>query len=266
MIETVETTMQSLHHHGITGSIETAIVLSGSSGSPAEAMTDTTSVPYAELPGFPQGIAGGRIVVGTFEGVRLAVLEGREFYHESGDVRAMQPVLETVARLGARIVLLGTNAVSLQGDCYPGSVAIVSDHVNVCGHDPLVGVAGENRAVVMRDAYDQRLRRRLKAVASTSGVPVHEGVFFAVSGPTGETAAEARMAKGFGADLLGHGLPSEVILARWLGLRVAALAIVTGFAAGIGGVPGAQGVKDGAMAGSIGLRRLLRAFLRPVEE
>lgn len=266
MTYTVEATLGALQQHGIAGPIETAILLAGSGGSPADAMADAASAPYAELPGFPKGAAGGRIVVGTFEGARLAVLEGRSYYHEAGDAGAMRPVLETVARMGARIVLVAANAVSLQGDCYPGSIAVVSDHVNFCGQDPLVGVSGDSRFVAMRDAYDPRLRRRLKMVGSTSGVSVHEGVYFAVSGPSGETAAEARMAKTLGADLLGYGMAAEVVMARWLGMRVAGLAVVTGFAAGVGAATAVHGAKDGAMAGSIGLRRLLRAFLRPAED
>lgn len=266
MTQTGETTIQALHNHGVTGSVETAILLPSPNSSPAEAMSDVTSVPYADLPGFPQGVAGGRIVVGTFEGARLAVLEGRANYHETGDAGAMRVPMETVARLGARIVLVTANAVSLQGDWYPGSLSVVSDHINFSGVDPLVGVTSDNRFVPMRDAYDARLRRRLKMVASIGGVSVQEGVYLGVSGPSGETTAEARMAKILGADLLGHGLVGEVILARWLGMRVVGLAIVTGFAAGVGAATAIQTAKEGAIAGSIGLRRLLRAFLRPAEE
>ena len=145
-------------------------------------------------------------------------------------------------------------------------MAIVSDHINFSGGDPLVGVTAENRAVSMRDAYDQRLRRRLKLVASLGGVAVHEGVFLSVSGPSGETMAEARMAKTLGADFIGHALPAEVTLARWLGMRVAALAVVSGFAAGVGAATALQATKDGAVAGAIGLRRLIRAFLSRADE
>ena len=106
MSPTVENTIQLLQRHGIGGSVETAIVLAGSGGSPAEGMTDVASVPYSELPGFPGSAAGGRLVVGTFEGARLAILEGRANYHTTGDAGAMRLALGTVARMGARIAIV----------------------------------------------------------------------------------------------------------------------------------------------------------------
>jgi purine-nucleoside phosphorylase len=98
-------------------------------------------------------------------------------------------------------------------------------------------------------------------------VVVREGVYIWFSGPSFETPAEVQMAKTLGADVVGMSTVPEVILARWLDLRVLCLSVITNFAAGIaGGNPTHAETKEVALAGSIGLRRLLRAFLRPAEE
>jgi purine-nucleoside phosphorylase len=255
---------------GLDGPVETAIVLGTGLGSLADAAADAVSVPYADIPGFPSsGVSGhaGRLVGGTLEGRRVAILDGRAHYYERGDAAAMKLPLETVAALGARTIIFTNAAGSLHGDWYPGSIVVVRDHINYSGLNPLIGISADSRFVPMNDAYDPRLRQRLRTVASATGVVVREGVYIWFSGPSFETPAEVQMAKTLGADVVGMSTVPEVILARWLDLRVLCLSVITNFAAGIaGGNPTHAETKEVALAGSIGLRRLLRAFLRPAEE
>lgn len=263
----VDTTIARLAERGIAGPVETAVVLGTGLGPVADALEGAVAVPYADLAGFPAaGVSGhgGRLVVGTWEGARVAVLQGRAHYYETGDPAAMRVPLETLARLGARNLVLTNAAGSLHADWYPGSLALVSDHINFSGLNPLIGPGGDDRFVGLADAYDRHLRARLKRAAVQAGVTaLREGVYMWFSGPSFETPAEVKMAKVLGADLVGMSTVPEVILARRLGLRVAALSLITNFATGVGGGNPSHGeTKDVALGGSLALKRLLRAFLR----
>jgi purine-nucleoside phosphorylase len=262
-----EAALAVLAERGVTAPVETGLILGTGLGSLADAPENAVAVPYADLPGFPApGVSGhgGRLVVGNWEGVRVAICQGRTHFYETGDAAAMRVPLEVMARLGARQVILTNAAGSLHPDWYPGSMALISDHINLSGTNPLIGATGDDRFVPLADAYDRHTRLRLKRAAAQAGVTaLREGVYMWVSGPSFETPAEVKMAKLLGADLVGMSTVPETILARRFGLRVAAISLITNFATGIAsGNPNHGETKDVAIGGSIGLKRLLRAYFR----
>lgn len=232
------TTAEIIRARAGTTPVEVAIVLGSGLGPLADRVEGATSIPYADLPGFPQGGVSGhqsRLVVGQLGGRRVAVLSGREHYYENGNAAAMRPALETVQALGAGQLILTNAAGSFRPEVGPTSIVVHSDYVNWSGRNPLIGEHGDERFVDMREAYDPALRAALKGVAQRLGIPHHEGVYFWFSGPTFESPAEIRAMKILGADLVGMSTVPEVILARRLKLRVAALSMVTNFAAGMAG-------------------------------
>lgn len=262
-----EATSAVLAARGVAGGVETAIVLGTGLGTVADALEGAIAIPYADLPGFPAaGVSGhgGRLLAGTWEGVRVVVMQGRAHYYETGDPAVMRVPLETLADLGVRNLILTNSAGSLHADWYPGSLALVSDHINFSGTSPLIGAGGDDRFVSLQDAYDRHLRARLRRAALQAGIAaMREGVYMWFSGPSFETPAEIKVAKMLGADLVGMSTVPEVILARRLGMRVAAISLITNFGTGIGGTGPSHGeTKDVALSGAIGLRRLLRAFLK----
>ena len=259
--------LEILRERGVTEPVELAIVLGTGLGSLAEAVDQAITVPYSDLPGFPRvDVSGheGRLLVGTWEGARLAVVQGRAHFYETGDASVMRSALETLARLGTRTLILTNSAGSLHADWYPGSIALISDHINFSGNNPLIGASGDDRFVPMADAYDRNLRNRMRRAAASAGTAaLREGVYMWFSGPSFETPAEIKVAKLFGADLVGMSTVPEVIIARRLGLKVVALSVITNFATGIsGGNPSHAETKTAALSGSIGLKRLLRSFIR----
>lgn len=270
MTKDAEAAAAFLESRGVTRTIDTGVILGTGLGSLADSVTDPIIVPYEEIPGFTSAqVSGhaGRMVVGAVESSRVAFLDGRVHYYENGNPAAMKLALQTMALLGIRTLIITNSAGSLHADWYPGSVAVIKDHINMAGANPLIGEETDARFVSMTDAYDPRLRKRLRVIAAASGVAVREATYMWFSGPSFETPAEIRMAKTLGADLVGMSTVPEVILARWLGLRVLALSVVTNFGAGIGGAtPSHAETQDVARSGSIGLRRLLRAFLRPSDD
>ena len=259
-----------LRERGVTEPVRLAIVLGTGQVRIEDDIADPVRIPYGDIPGFPVvGVSGhaGQLVVGRLNGRRVALMQGRAHYYESGDARAMYGALATLRALGADTIVLTNSAGSIRPDWYPGSLAMVSDHINFTGVNPMLGQAGDQRFVSMVDAYDPRLRRRLKLVAQTSGQSVHEGVYMWFTGPSFETPAEIRMAKTMGADLVGMSTVPEVILCRHLGFDVLALSVITNHAAGIGGSRPSHGeTKTVAVSGSVALRRLLAAFARSLEE
>lgn len=225
-----------------------------------------TSVPYADLQGFPHaGVSGHepRLVVGALEGVRVAAFGGRAHYYESGDPAAMRLPLEVLKDLGAEALLLTNAAGSLRPDMPTGSVMLLSDHINFSGLNPLIGEPTDARFVPMTDAHDPALRRGLRDAAAAEGVDLHEGVYAWYSGPSFETPAEIRALRTLGADAVGMSTVPEVILARFLGLRVAAVSVVTNMAAGLSSESiGHEHTKAMAPLGAAKLERVLRRFLR----
>ena len=174
----------------------------------------------------------------------------------------MRVPVGVVRALGAPPLLLTNAAGSTDPTLRPGSLAVLSDHVNFSGMNPLIGEGSDARFVSMTDAYDDALRTRLAAAADAAGVLLREGVYLWFSGPSFETPAEIRMARTLGADLVGMSTVPEAILARYEGLKVAAVSVVTNLAAGVEGAAPSHGeTKDMALSAAADLIRLVRRFL-----
>jgi purine-nucleoside phosphorylase len=254
-----------LRDFGLSGALDLAMVLGTGLGRIAEEIEEAITIPFADIPGFPAGAVSGHdrlLRFGRLEGRRVLILQGRGHFYEAGDAAIMRCALGTIARFGAPPLLLTNAAGSTRAEVKPGAMVLVSDHINFGGPNPLIGETGDRRFTPMTEAYDQRLRLRLKAAALASGIALHEGVYMWFTGPSFETPAEIRMARMLGADLVGMSTVPEVIMARFFGLRVAAISTVTNLAAGIHGAsPSHEETRDIAGAASVGLRRIIRAFI-----
>lgn len=243
------------------------LILGSGLGHLAQAV-DGVAVPYGELPGFPHaGVSGHNpnLVVGDLEGVRVAVFGGRAHYYEAGNPAAMRLPLEVLKALGARALIATNAAGSLRSDIRPGDLMLLSDHINFSGLNPLIGEKTDARFVPMGDAHDPGLRAALKATAAAEGVALPEGVYAWYSGPSFETPAEIRAIRTLGADAVGMSTVPEVILARFLGLKVAAVSTITNMAAGLSDEKiSHEHTKAMAPLGAAKLDRVLRACLRSV--
>ena len=192
----------------------------------------------------------------------MAVLAGRAHYYERGDPAAMRLPLETLRALGCEALIVTNAAGSLRPDMPTGSLMLLADHINFSGLNPLIGEETEARFVPMTDAYDPRLRAALREAAEAEGVDLPEGVYAWYSGPSFETPAEIRAIGRLGADAVGMSTVPEVILARFLGLRVAAVSVITNMAAGLSDEAlGHEHTKAMAPLGAAKLERVLRRYL-----
>mgnify|MGYP000905968955 FL=1 len=245
--------------------IAAALVLGSGLSGIGELLEDRIAIPYSELKGFPGGGVSGHgrdLLIGGLGGRRIAILTGREHYYEHGNAAAMRPALEAMADLGAGTLLLTNSAGSLDERFRPGDLMLISDHINYAGINPLIGEPTDRRFVNMADCYDPGLRGKARAIAGRLGFGIGEGVYLWYSGPSFETVAEIQMAIRLGANAVGMSTAPEVILGRFLGLRVWACSSITNMGAGLSNENiSHEHTKAMAVEGAEKLKRLIPALV-----
>jgi purine-nucleoside phosphorylase len=215
-----------------------AIVLGSGLGGLAEAIEDAVRIPFADIPGFPPAtVAGhaGQLIVGSLEGRPVVALAGRLHLYEGHDAALAGFPVRVLHALGAPVYFASNAAGGVRRTFNAGDLMVVADHINLMFRSPLAGPVepGDQRFPDMSDAYDPELRALLHECGRTVGVPLHDGVYCGLLGPTYETPAEVRMLAGWGVDAVGMSTVPEVIVANALGMRVAAVSCITNQAAGI---------------------------------
>ena len=246
-----------------------ALVLGSGLGGFADRVEDPAVFSYADLPGFPVGsVAGhaGRLLIGTLEGTPVAVFQGRAHLYEGIQPGATATPVRTAKALGCEVALLTNAAGSLRPEVPPGRIMVITDHINLMGVNPLTGPNDDAlgpRFVPLGAVYDAQLREHLHAAAAASGVELAEGVYLAVTGPSFETPAEIRAFRTLGADAVGMSTVPEAIAARHVGLRVAAISVITNLAEGLSPEPLSHDQTLAAAAAAAGdLQRVLRRFVQ----
>ena len=212
-------------------------VLLGSGWQPfVDCVTSAVTLPYAQLPAFPVlGVEGhaGSLRLGRIGAHEVAVLAGRKHAYETDDAAVMKGAIATLAACGVGVLVQTNAAGSLMPAIRPGELMLINDHLNLAQRSPLIGEAGSQRFVDLRDAYDPALRTRALATAERVGAVLHEGIYAWILGPQFETPAEIRMLQQLGAQAVGMSTVPETILARRYGLRVLALSMITNMGCGI---------------------------------
>lgn len=216
-----------------------AIILGSGLSSLADQIKNPIVIPYSDIPGFPEStVAGhpGRLILGYLENIPVVCLQGRAHLYEGTDHQTLKILIRTTYLLGCSI-LISTNASgSLRTDVGPGELMMITDHINFQPGNPMVGLNEDEfgpRFFSMDAAYDHDLRTRLLAVAHELNINLAQGVYISTLGPLFETPAEIRAFRTLGADAVGMSTVPEVIIARHCGLRVAAIAGISNFAAGM---------------------------------
>jgi purine-nucleoside phosphorylase len=216
-----------------------ALVLGSGLGAFADEFANATKIPYANIPHFPCSTAighAGQLVIGTVEGVELAGMQGRVHLYEGYSVKEVAFPVRVFARMGVKAVILTNAAGGIKRGFAQGRLAVISDHINLQGVNPLAGPNDERfgpRFPDMSEAYDKRFRELTLAEGRLLGINVGEGVYGALAGPNYETPAEIRYLRSIGADLVGMSTVPEVIAARHSGMRVLGISCVTNAAAGV---------------------------------
>jgi xanthosine phosphorylase len=249
------------------------LVLGSGLGAIADSIIRPTVVGYADIPGFPRpGVEGhaGRLLLGELGGTAVACLQGRVHLYEGLAGDAVRLFVRTLRLIGCGILVLTNAAGSLRREMGPGSLMLITDHINLQPVNPLVGPNDDDfgpRFPALDDAYDLALQAAMLAAARASGVRLHAGVYAACLGPSFETPAEIRAFARLGADAVGMSTVPEVIVARHCGLRVAAVSAITNLAVGLADTPLSheQTLREAARAAD-DMQRLLVAFLKGLDD
>lgn len=215
-----------------------AVVLGSGWGGLTDHIWDEVRIPYAELDGFRQATVPGHrgeLCLGRIGAHEVAVMSGRKHPYEKGEVDSMKQPLRALRALGCEVLVQTNAAGSLRPEMQPGSLMVLTDHLNLSQRSPLVGESGSERFVDMQDAYDPALRATAHAAAQAARVTLYEGVYVWSFGPQFETPAEIRMFQRLGGDAVGMSTVPETIIARHAGMRVLAVSLLTNMAAGLSG-------------------------------
>ena len=218
---------------------EIGVVLGSGLGAFADELREKTEIPYTEIPGWPPATAighAGKLVLGCLGGVKLAVMAGRAHLYEGYTTAQVTYGVRVLGGLGVRSMVFTNAAGGINLALQRGGLVLISDHINLQGTNPLVGPNDDAlgpRFPDMSEAYSQRYRETARAVAAELNIPIAEGVYAAMLGPSYETPAEIRYLRSIGADLVGMSTVPEVIAARHSGIRVLGISCVTNAAAGV---------------------------------
>jgi purine-nucleoside phosphorylase len=215
------------------------LVLGSGLGAFAGEVAEAVEVPYAGIPHWPRSTAighAGKLALGCVEGVPVAVMAGRVHFYEGYSLREVTFPVRVLGSLGIKSLILTNAAGGIRMDLNQGALVLISDHLNLQGHNPLIGPNEERfgpRFPDMSEAYSRRYRELAREAARKLGMALSEGVYAALAGPSYETPAEIRYLRAIGADMVGMSTAPEVIVANHMGIKVVAISCVTNMAAGI---------------------------------
>lgn len=232
--------------------VETVVVLGSGLGAFADDLENAVRIPYESIPHFARSTVeghAGQLVLGEIDGKAIAVQQGRFHFYEGYDMEQVTFPMRTFGRMGVKNVILTNAAGSTSTEMIPGSLMLLSDHLNMMGVNPLRGKNDERFGVRFPDmthVYDREFQEIAVAEAEAiakdrfeSGTDksltdfLHRGIYCALSGPTYETPAEVRLYRLLGADAVGMSTVPEAVIARHQGMRVAGISCITNFAAGM---------------------------------
>jgi len=261
---------------------KTSIVLGSGLGAFAETIANAVTIPYEEIPHFARSTVeghAGKLVLGEIDGVPVVVQQGRFHFYEGYDMDQVTFPMRTFGLMGVETVILTNAAGSLSTEMTPGSLMLISDHVNCMGVNPLRGANDTRfgpRFPDMTNVYDHALQDIVVAAAGAiarerveKGLDrklvdfLHRGIYCGLSGPTYETPAEIRMYRLLGADAIGMSTVPEAIVARHQGIKVAGISCITNFAAGMtdGEIDHQHVMETGARVAEV-FQELLRRVIR----
>jgi purine-nucleoside phosphorylase len=215
------------------------VVLGSGLGGFADSLDESSRIPYAEIPAFPRSTAighAGKMVIGKANGVAVAAMQGRVHLYEGYSAQEVAFPIRVFARMGIRAVILTNAAGGINLNYSQGALVLIRDHINLQGHNPLIGANDDRFGVRFPDmthAYSKAYREIAREEAAKLGMTLHEGVYAALAGPSYETPAEIEYLRRIGADLVGMSTVAEVIVARHTEIKVLAISCVTNMAAGI---------------------------------
>ncbi|MCU0082833.1 purine-nucleoside phosphorylase [Streptococcus danieliae] len=235
LMDKIKETAAFLQDKGISAP-EFGLILGSGLGELAEEVENAIVVDYADIPNWGQSTVvghAGKLVYGDLAGRKVLALQGRFHFYEGNPMEVVTFPVRVMKALGATGIIVTNAAGGIEFG--PGSLMLISDHINLTGQHPLIGENLDEfgpRFPDMSDAYTSAYRTRARKVAAELELELQEGVYLGVTGPSYETPAEIRAFKTMGASAVGMSTVPEVIVAAHSGLKVLGISAITNFAAG----------------------------------
>jgi len=220
-----------------------AIVLGSGLGAFADELKDSNAIRYDEIPGFARATVeghAGRLVIGKSGETIIAAMQGRFHFYEGYSLEEVTFPIRVLKLLGVRTLVLTNAAGALNVEFAPGSLMVISDHINLLGANPLTGPNDDRfgpRFPDLTSVYAPELQDMVIDEARAMGLEMRRGIYAALSGPSYETPAEIHMVRTLGADAVGMSTVPEAIAARHMGLQVVGISCITNLAAGVSNRP-----------------------------
>ena len=220
-----------------------AVVLGSGLGAFADELEESTAISYKEIHGFAQATVeghAGKLVIGKAGDVPIAAMQGRFHFYEGYPLDDVTFPIRVLKLLGVKTLILTNAAGSLNTELTPGSLMIISDHINLMGANPLIGPNEDRfgpRFPDLTSTYDPELQSLVIEEAKAMDIDLRRGVYAALSGPSYETPAEIHMVRTLGADAVGMSTVPEAIVARHMEMRIIGLSCITNLAAGVSNRP-----------------------------
>lgn len=257
------------HLHGFQPNI--AIILGSGLGGLADKIKNPIIVNYADILGFPQStVAGhsGRLICGQLGGKNVLCMQGRFHMYEGHPISLIADIIHAYKLLGIEKLIVTNAAGSLRHEIAPGSLMLISDHINFSCQNPLIGPNDESfgpRFPAMDNAYDKDLRLKAHQLAQKLNIELNDGVYMFLLGPTFETPAEIKMQQVLGADAVGMSTVPEVISAVHCGIKVLGISVITNYGCGLQAqAPSHAETLANANLASDNLQTLVKAVLEEI--
>lgn len=213
--------------------IDTAIILGTGLNEVASSIDPELIIPYEKIPHFQVSTAPshkGRMIFGKMAGKRIAIMQGRLHCYEGYTPLETTYPIFTLKKIGVQNLIITNAAGSLNKNLQKGDLVIITDHINLTGQNPLIGLNDNNlgpRFPSMHDAYHKQYVKIAKKIAQNNNIPPKTGVYAGLIGPNLETSAECKMLKTIGADMVGLSTVHEVIVGVYLQMKIMAISIIT---------------------------------------
>ncbi len=210
------------------------IVLGSGLGDLAEDVTGGAIIDTATIPHYPPSTVEGhrgRLILGKLGGKQVCLLQGRVHFYETGDIEATLFPVRVLWAMGIRTLVITNAAGAINASFAPGDLMLISDQINLTFEHPLSGMKSAQRH---RAIYDKGLCGIVVRSAADLGIPLREGIYCGLKGPSYETAAEIEMLRRFGADAVGMSTVNEASLAAALGMKLVGISCITNLSTGVG--------------------------------
>lgn len=232
MLDKIQQTVDYIKTKGVEEA-QIGIILGTGLGSLVNEIEIEESIDYDEIPNFPEATVefhSGKLIFGKLEGKNVIVMNGRFHYYEGYSLQEVTFPIRVMKMLGVNTLLVSNACGGINPEYKPASLMLIDDHINMLPGNPLVGKNHSSlgpRFVDMSEPYDAGLIKKMEDIAEKLNISVNKGVYVAWIGPSLETRAEYRFIKIMGADVVGMSTVPEVIVANHMGIKVAAVSVVT---------------------------------------